>query len=204
MTGKRSQAGYSLVEALIAVAILAGIAGALAPVTYTAIQAASRINSLAADAETSRVGGNALTGIFAAFINAETDESAAAFIGEPNKIKFNILADQQTGPRKVELRIVDEKLLLTPPINVAEKRIGANTTEVAIADNALNFRYFGAIALDADPSWHSRWTEKTPPLLIELSFSEGNEEAAKSQSFVLTNRAPLHCAFDQVSRQCRN
>lgn len=204
MIEARSQAGYSLVEALIAVAILAGIAGALAPVTYTAIRAAGRINSLADDAETRRVGANALSGVFGAFINTGSNDEAAAFTGEPNKIDLNILADQERGPQMVQLRIVDKRLLLTPPIDAAEKQNGAKRAEVVIADNALSFRYFGAIASDAEPSWHARWKEKAPPLLIELSFRNDGDVSAKSQSFVLANRAPLHCAFDQVSRQCRN
>lgn len=202
MNLKTGQKGYTLVEALIAVAILAAIAGALAPITLTAIKAAGRINAEARRAEIDRVGENALSEIFAAMIVPRTGDSATAFTGARDKIGLFILIDQEHGPRQVTLEIKDGALLHAPP---AQNFVGANGAgSVQLAENVASFRYFGIAADSDEPEWRSIWEESDPPRLVEINYATSAKAPRRSRAFALSSRAPLHCAFDQVSRQCRD
>jgi len=203
MNARQLQSGYTLVEALIAVAILAGVASALAPMVFTSIKAAARINSAADEAEISRVGDNALSGVVSAFILAKFAGDSAALVGEPDSIELTILLDQETGPQRIRLHLSDGRLLLTPPRALDRKSDRKPPADVVLSEGVRYFRYYGAMSAEAAPDWHARWSEPAPPLLVELVFENESEGKKRSQSFVFANRAPLHCAFDQVSRQCR-
>jgi general secretion pathway protein J len=205
MNSRASQRGYTLVEALIAVAILAAIAGVLAPVTHSAIRAAGRINTNAKLAESSRVGESALAEIFATMVTPGKKLGEPAFVGTRNTINLFVLIDQQMGPQRVSLRIANGDLVLTPP--VSDNALGgaakkANT--VALVDHVRSFRYLAPAQNGDPPRWRSAWSESQPPRLVEIVYDDSDGSRRTPRSFAIDNRAALHCAFDQVSRTCRS
>lgn len=206
MTRRAQQAGYSLIEALIAVAILAAIAGALAPITHAAIRAAARISAGAEAAEEARVGQSALLELFASMIVPGGVENGEAFIGTRHSMKLFVLIDQEAGPSPIELRINKGSLYYAPPPIAGDRHaqhdiVGA----VLLAEDVDSFRYFGPSPETGEDEWRSDWREDAPPSLVEIAYiKKRDDENRAAQSFALPSRAPLHCAFDQVSRQCRN
>lgn len=206
MTLRATQSGYSLIEALIAVAILAAIAGALAPITHAAIRAAARISAGAEAAEEARVGQSALLELFASMIVPGDIENGEAFIGTRSSMKLFVLIDQEAGPLPIELRIDDGALYYAPPPIAGGRRAHPDTAGAALlADDVSAFRYFGPSPETGEGEWRSDWRRYVPPSLVEIAYvRQGDAEKRPAQSFALPSRAPLHCAFDQVSRQCRN
>lgn len=197
------QQGYTLVEALIAVAILAAIAGALAPITHSSIGAATRIKAQASLAEDARVGRDALSELFASMILPAASQEAFAFQGARDEIRLSILTDQELGAQPITLRISDGALIYAPPSSGDRAGSDSSGPPIVLVDDAGAFRFYGAVEGEADASWRDRWEERRPPDLVELSFA-GESDAPPPLSFSIATRAPLHCAFDQVSRQCRD
>jgi prepilin-type N-terminal cleavage/methylation domain-containing protein len=202
-----SQRGYSLIEALIAVAILGGVAAALAPATHSAIKAATRIAASASAAEIERAGDEAMAELFAQAISPGASPGHA-FVGAPQSIGFHALADGEKGPRPARLTIDDDRLILAGEgaARAKDDPAGAGSIgrPIILLEGVRRFRFYGVRGADHEPSWSDQWRETLPPRLVAVEFAGAAQgDAPRSKMYSLKLRAPLQCAFDQVSRQCR-
>lgn len=202
-----SQRGYSLVEALISVAILGGIAAALAPATYAAVRASTRVAASTNAAEAERASDEALAQLFARMMSPGSSSSNEAFVGAPQRVAFHILTDGERGPRRVELKIADDRLVFLDEIDraaIAGNGEGARAAPAVLIEGVRRFRFYGATDADREASWSDRWRESEAPLLVAIErTTPPGREGAQSRAYFLSSRAALSCAFDQVSRQCR-
>lgn len=204
---KSSQRGYSLIEALISVAILGGVAAALAPAAHSTIRAATRIAASTSAAEAQQAGHEAVAQLFAQAISPGADLQHGALVGAPQSLKFHVLTDGETGPHPVRLAIDGDRLLLVDRNDAptANGPAGASRTNgaVALMEGVRRFRYYGVRGADREPSWSDRWRETAPPRLVAVEFGSAAKEEAPAMIYFLASSAPSSCAFDQVSRRCR-
>ncbi|HXI86121.1 MAG TPA: prepilin-type N-terminal cleavage/methylation domain-containing protein [Parvularculaceae bacterium] len=184
--------GYSLVEALIATAILAGLAAAAAPAIHSSIRASTRLAADARGAEESRIGYDSLAGLFQRAID-DGVRGTPAFQGDSKSLSFFAAEDLEKPADNIRLSIEGGDLIY---------RAREGTRPIVLLKDAQAFRYYGGPE-NASPAWRDEWTEKEPPLLVEVTRQE-TEPALPLLSFFIAARAPLNCAFDQVSRKCRS
>lgn len=192
--------GYTLIEALIASAILAGVASVLAPAIHTSIKTSSRISQYGANAEEVRIADGVLAELFAAAVNPGGPDGALVFSGSPERLRFPALFDIEAGPQIVTLRIDDRKLIYAPAAVFDDDSI---MSEVVLLGDASGFDYFGAENDRDAPGWRPNWTSPSPPRLIRIERIAA-DGSSHSLTFHISATAPIHCLFDQVSRKCRN
>lgn len=202
------QRGYSLVEALVSVALLGAIAAALAPPTYTAVRASIRLAEAANDSETDRVGEETLTQLFQRMSRLDRASSGYAFVGEPRFVSFALLKDGETGASAIDLKIMADELFLFDCrlLTAASKNLREENgrTPILLMQDVSRFRFYGPQGPDSEPAWSDRWREADPPLLVAIERSASRNAVPQPlRSYYLGSRAPVVCLFDQVIRQCR-
>lgn len=197
---RRSEDGYTLVEALIASAILAGVATVLAPAIHASIRASSRIATYGEAAERIRIADDVLSELFSAAIEPGMSGERRAFSGDAGNLSFLVLFDMEIGPQTVALRIDGGRLSYAPPPSA---RSETESDEIVLLDDAMAFRYYGASNARESAEWLPDWTSRSPPLLVAIERAAAGD-FAPALTFRVSSSAPIHCLFDQVSRKCRD
>jgi hypothetical protein len=203
MTARRqSQRGVTLLEALIAVALLAGIATLLAPAVYGALRASSAVIVIADANEQRRIVDDALTAIVSNAVVMSAADADTLMRGDDRSFETISLAGSGVARRFV-LSIEGGRLLgeITPLVGGDDE-----TERVEIAsEGALRFSYYGRATEDAPPVWSGRWRSDRPPSIIRFEMSAGkSDEANFIFDIGVAGSGPLHCEFDPVSRRCRS
>ncbi len=198
----KNQRGFSLTEALIAIAVLAGLASALAPAAFGSVRASTEIVSLSAEREAARVADEALEGIFSNAVVIASDPAALRFQGRSHEISLISLAGPDATPRKFQLKI-DNGALNAEIVGFADRNDEPQTTTL-LRRGAAEFSFYGSPDAAGVASWTSVWNNKIPPRLVRLKVSTPNGRGLPFLEYVVTPNGPLHCAFDPVSRRCRN
>lgn len=193
----KQQAGFSLLEVLIAIAILAGVAMALGPAISAAARASSRIHQGAAIEEDLRSARQFFSDIIAQQL--VLDSAATAITSEGFDLKLTTLDPGDMSPVAVKLTITRE----TPSRLVATfgDTDSTNAQTYTLLSNISDARF----EFLKGAQWRGAWNEKTPPTLIRLTGVLGG--ARDDHAFIFEaapqGSAPLHCQFDPVSRRCR-
>jgi prepilin-type N-terminal cleavage/methylation domain-containing protein len=196
----RSQRGYTLIEALIASAILAGLAAVLAPAIHASVRAASRIAQSGENAESIRIADGVLADLFSAAVDPGASGERRTFVGDAETLSFFVLFDMEAGPQTVALRIDGGRLSYAPPPGAGSE---TESDEIVLLDDAMAFRYYGASNARESAEWRPDWTSSSPPLLVSIERG-GAGGSPPALTFRVSSRAPIHCLFDQVSRKCRD
>jgi len=202
---RKTEGGFTLTEALIAITILAGIAAAMAPALQGSFKVAHRIHTSADKAEETRILSSVLRQALDGIVQAPNNKGEPLFKGTSQQFHAVSYGFNSGKPH---------------PISVSTKRSGESRMDLFIAygDEAQNvpvrllqapqirFSYFGSLKKTQTPQWHQRWQSKTLPQLIRLTASsKTNEDVSELQlDFLIQAQAPLMCRFDAVSRQCRD
>lgn len=204
MSGSRSsQAGFSLLEILIAVAILAGLMAVLGPTLSIAARTASRIHQDAQYEENARAAGRFLNDVISQTVWLDKNSADAPVTGDARRVEIRTLDGDVKTPVMVDLAIEPGA-----PQTLTARFSGSGAIEnerYVILSNISNAR-FQYMTRDANRTqWRDRWRESSAPALIRLTgtLRYGDEERAFSFEVSPGSRAPLHCAFDPISRQCR-
>ncbi len=195
-----AQRGYSLLEALIAVAILAAIAAALAPALFASVRASGRIAVFASETEEERVARNLLKSLFDSAITLSATSEAPWFEGAQDRLKLAMLHAPADDPETAHLIIRSGVLYFASASDIAINADGDGTPEAMLFEGVSRFRYYGAADEREEPAWRSSWDADAPPLLVRVEFMH----ASGAMDFHVAARAPLNCVFDQVSRRCRS
>lgn len=197
------EAGFSLIEVLIALAILAGVAMALAPAIAAAAKAASRIQVSAAEQEDLRALSLFLSDIAAQSIWLDQSSDHTAFSGAPNELRLATLDPASMALVPITLSISnDEQQTLTA--NITSPGSTQTYTHLIIDDlEETSFSYLDTTR--SGEQWTMQWTARQPPSMIRLTGRLITNGASRDFSFVapIASNAPLNCRFDPVSRQCR-
>jgi type II secretory pathway pseudopilin PulG len=193
---RSSESGHTLLEALIATAIVASIAAVLAPALYASVRAAARQSEVRQAGDEIRAARSALDEIFAAILTTDARVEDGRFFAKENEVEATILLSLAGAPQRIRLRIDHGELSLVPLDH------GGAIEAASIMSGAKRFRFYGRTDPQSGQAWRSSWDAPTPPELVGLELSE--ESKFKMLTFPVRNRAPLVCEFDQVTRRCRN
>jgi len=194
-----SQRGFTLLEVLIAISLLAGIMMALGPAISAAAKAASRIHKSASLHETSRT----LQMFFRDTVEQNIyllDSSEMSSIQGNSTELFITTYD----PDASKSQIVTLKITL--PVLFAELSITpeADLQKIEVLDNLVNAKFEFLDSNNGAIIWKTEWDDKEPPKLVRFSGAINKQGVISEFSFEAapTATSPFECQFDAVSRQC--
>ncbi len=202
MRRNTKQRGYSLVEALIATALLAGLASALAPAVFGSIRISSTVLQDGKNREAVRIVDGALTQIFSNSVLLTNSEPQLRFEGAPNALRVVSFAGNPTAARIFELTINNGALLGN--VQKLNKADAEQLSTTLFPANVSGFSYYGRATERAPVGWRKDWKGKRPPQIVRLEIVSEDDGEPIILEYALDGRAPLHCAFDPVSRKCRD
>ncbi len=193
------QQGFTLTEALIAIAILASIAASMGPALQGAFKIAGRIHGQAIQLEENRVLTSVIQKALEGIVRIPADDNAVLFKGSSNQFQVFSYGFNRAEPDEVFVSIKrnenNDDLLL---------RYGEQDQPVQLlAASEFKFSYYGAINNRAPLQWHQSWKSKTLPRLVRLVARSNNNNLDLKFDFSIPSEAPLTCQFDPVSRRCR-
>jgi general secretion pathway protein J len=199
---KKRQRGVSLLEALIAVALLAALASMLAPAMHNALRLSTITLRDAEARESHRIAEDALSQILSKALLIDPGELDLRITGDDARLRVASLAGSATA-RRFSLQIENGRL--TGDIETLLGEGNENETTEILAAGAIGFSYYGRATPDAPLGWTSKWSGALPPALVRLQMRESDgPDAITSIEIPVNVRGPLHCAFDPVSRRCRD
>lgn len=198
--------GFSVLEVLIAIAILAGIAMALAPAVGAAARASARIHEGAAARETLRTAGAFFRETVQQAISIGTDAPEYYFVGDATALQFPTVDAERADPVLIRFEIdggSPQKLVVSGAWLGEEA--GKPQTHVALDGIASGaFAFYGGE--EKEPaSWRGEWNGALAPRLIRFSGVLKTARGDRPFSFEAApaSEALLNCRFDPVSRVCR-
>lgn len=198
---RQKQRGVTLLEALIAVALLAMLSALLAPALSQGLRASRIVLEDASTKETGRVLENSFRQILSNAILMES-KTELALKGDAQSLQLASLAGGSIA-RHFTLEIINGRLTgdIAP-------LLGDETPDQSVEilqRGAVAFSYYGRVNDDAPLAWSSRWNAARPPLLVRIEARlDPDSQMTRGFEFPIQARELLHCAFDPVSRQCRS
>ena len=202
-----AEAGYTLLELLIALALLAVIATLLLNAIGSARQALNTVDRRGTQASVPAVQSVLRRLLVEARANLDVAEQAdprRAFIGEPNKLEFVssfVPQGQYGGLWRYEIDLESSKagpessaLVLTQQlVRPVSPTTGQPLRTVLISEvRALSVRYFGAEDKDSAPQWQDAWRHpyRLPRLAsVDVTFvrADGRQWTTLTVAFPLAN-----------------
>jgi general secretion pathway protein J len=185
------EAGFTLLELLIALVLLAVIAAVLVAAIASARQALVAVDRRGAQAAVPAVQGVLRRLIREARPGPQAPlppEANRTFVGEPDRLSFVssfVPQGQYGGLWRYDIfldaagagsgrLVIDQQLRSGPTVPVSP---GETRTVLLDGVEALRVRYFGALDHDSPPTWHDSWQHPAGlPLLVSLdiTFARGD------------------------------
>jgi general secretion pathway protein J len=215
----RDQAGFTLVEALVALTLLSLLSIALTVSLRLGVDAWAR-GSAHSD-QLSRI--TVVQGLLRRmvgeaypyflsndptrpYVDFEGTSESLAFLastpivlGDIGRSKFRLSIAKHDGLSDLVMTSQAELAAVDAPSKVDKKMLLASTA-------FIEFAYFGKLRSEINAQWHDRWTGQTalPQLLrIQVRFPEGDSRLWPD--FVIAPRIAVDvgCVYDQLTKQCR-
>ncbi len=202
MQKRLEQKGYSLVEALIAVALLAGLSSTLGPAMFSSMRISSAVLQNGKDQEALRIVDESLSSIFANAVLVSQEAPGFVLEGDARALQLVSLAGSHSTARMFRLTITNESLY--GEIDALNKNEATKLSTTLFEGNIRQFSYYGRPTGDAPLGWRNDWDSKQPPQLVRLEISSEDNAQPIILEYPVNAQAPLHCAFDPVSRRCRS
>jgi len=198
-----SKNGFSLLETLIAITILAGLVMVLGPVLNVTARTASRVHQEAQFQEDIRVLSRVFNDIVSQALWLDKSDAAPPVLGNAMDMEITTLGADVNSPVMLSLAIEHEKKQrLTVRFAQSDMLTGERHD---VLDNLSGARFQYLEVNDGAARWRDRWREASPPALIRFSgvLHSGDRERSFAVEASPGGVAPLHCAFDPISRECR-
>jgi general secretion pathway protein J len=180
------EAGFTLLELLIALVLLAVIAAVLVAAIGSARQALVAVDRRGAQAAVPAVQGVLRRPIREARPGPQAPlppEADRAFVGEPDRLRFVssfVPQGQYGGLSRYDIfldaagagsgrLVIDQQLRSAPAMPTS---LGETRTVLLDGVETLRVRYFGALEQDSTPTWHDSWRHPAGlPLLVALDIT---------------------------------
>lgn len=202
---RQGEAGLTLPEMLVSVAILAAIMAAVAPSLRGTTRATLALQSSATDAEELRQGHDILQRLADTAIWGEPSVPALHNDGVSDRYRFGTY-DPQGYPAiaRLETHVGGGLSLSLARLEAPETVIHESLLFPSMSD--ISIRYFGSVDERNPPAWHQSWRRAKPPQLVRVSGVAADQGQSREITFdiAMAGQAPLVCEFDPVSRLCRN
>lgn len=206
----RGQAGYSLIELLIVLALLGLISLASAGSLRFGARVWERTEREIAATETAR-GGHALLGTLLSHLypRAAAEGSETAFDGSAERTTFLTDASSAFGAggiARVTLSVKKERGAVALVLGFEAEEGASSAQEEVLFNGAERIAFAYAEIKDGTVVWADSWTGKTSfPALIRVrtTFPKGARAWPDLIVRPRIDRAP-NCIFDPVSFGCRN
>jgi general secretion pathway protein J len=210
----RNQAGFTLLEALVAVTLLALLSIALAGGLRFGVDAWARGSAHSDQLSRTtvvqgllrRVVGEAYPYfLFNAYVDFEgTSESltflasAPVVLGGIGRSRFRLSIAKHDGLSDLVMTSQAE-LAADAPSTIEQKTLLAGTA-------FIEFAYFGKWRSEANAQWHDRWTGQSalPQLLrIQVRFPDGDTRLWPDLVIAPRIAVDIGCVYDLLTKQCR-
>jgi general secretion pathway protein J len=215
----RNQAGFTLIEALVAVTLLGLLSIALTRGLWFGVDAWARGSAhsdqlsriLAVQGLLRDVVGQAYPYFLSAdpthtYVDFEgTSESlvllapAPVAFGSAGRSRFRLSVVKRDGRSDLIMTSQAELAAADAPSTVEKKTLLTGAATVA-------FSYVGNLRSDTGAGWHDRWIGQTalPQLLrIRVRFPEGDSRLWPDLVIAPRIAADVGCVYDQLTKQCR-
>ncbi|MEM9423136.1 MAG: prepilin-type N-terminal cleavage/methylation domain-containing protein [Pseudomonadota bacterium] len=200
------QHGVTLVETLIAIAILAMIIATMAPILQMTLATTSRTQSSQGLAEEGRTAAQALRRAFGGMIVPKGTKGEVSFTGRRRELRFSSY-DSAGHIQKLHLFTDYHPDNMSLVLSVNEEATSDEGETVVLHDRLedVSLAYYGAMADGAPLAWRNQWSATQLPRLIRLTVVRRvrGERREDVSYFHIPIAGALTCAFDPVSRQCR-
>jgi general secretion pathway protein J len=218
--GVRSDAGFTLVELMIAVALM----GMLTMLAYGAVQFGNLSwhhidSSRDADAERTAIRQlllHAITGAYPGFSSAEYNDRSIAFSGEkealqlvaplPEALSPGVMAVEQFSMGRQGDR---SSLLMSWHLDLPAATGGtlpSQVVRIASSISAIRFGYFGRVKEGNPPAWFDRWSglDHLPELVrVQVWRADGGKTPWLDFSAETQTTANVACVYDPQTPICR-
>lgn len=198
--GREREAGFTLMESLIAVVILAGIAAVLVPAVRTAVRVEARTSSLVGGLETQATVEELMRDVLLRAYRPPRADAAGRLTGSPTSVRFLTLAVASDSPEPVSIGLDADRLELS-----LQRLDGARRTAqtVLLADQVerIRFQYFGDAADGRGPGWHEAWDFEVPPRLIALDLLARDGSVQRIEASI-GGAGAFDCRFDSGQGIC--
>lgn len=194
----RHEAGFTLTETLVAVALLAMVAVAATPAVRGAVTANARLTEAAGEAEAHLRAEQVLRDLLGAAVRADFADEAA-FSGNPGG--FSFLARPGGGaPLSVQVAVGRDGLSLTATPWPGGAALSETLTS---ADTDLAMLYFGDPDGLGAPRWYDAWPGPAPPRLVVVDMAPGPDGSVRRIEVAVGADADLACDYDSGLQACR-
>lgn len=205
---RRNEAGFTLLEAIISISILAGIMAALAPVLYTTIRTSDRARIETQTQEEVRVASLALRRVLSGTLWLPKEWKDEAFAGDASSLRFitNAALKDRLSRAEVTIRSNGHDSDLVLRVQTIGKAKEVEEAVLMSGVQSVTLSYWGTETGATSPVWRRSWKNIKPPKLIafDVQFRERNATRHIRIEAATYAEIPVLCEFDLVSQSCRN
>lgn len=193
----RAQAGFTLTETLVAVALLALIAAASVPILRGGIAAHSRLTESARLEESHAGLEQALRLALSAALDVPVAdgfrgaEGSFSFLARPEGASGLIWVSVEPLPGAIEVRFRPEG---------SQQSLSETFTELP---DLAGLYYYGSYDAGERPSWFRQWEGPHPPKLVVLDFPAGADNRVRRLEIAVGGQARFSCDYDSGLQACR-
>ncbi len=215
----RDQAGFTLVEALVAITLLSLLSIALSGALRFGVDAWARGSAHSDQLSRTtvvqgllrRVVGEAYPYFLSndptrPYVDFEGTSESLAFLastpivlGGIGRSRFRLSIAKHDGLSDLVMTSQAELAAVDAPSKVEKKTLLAGSA-------FIEFAYFGKLRSEANAQWHNRWTGQSalPHLLrIQVRFSEGDTQLWPDLVIAPRIAVDVGCVHDQLTKRCR-
>jgi prepilin-type N-terminal cleavage/methylation domain-containing protein len=190
------EAGFTLTETLLAVALLALIAAAATPVLRGGIEAQARITSQAAE----RSGHAALERVVRDTLAAAVDAPGAGFSGSREALSFTARPDGAARLLAIQIRRGPADGIV---VTATPQAGGARSEEILDPGTPFAGFYFYGRPGQGRLGWYDSWPGPNPPRLVVLDLEPGADGSVRRIEARVGAEAGLACDYDSGLQACR-
>jgi len=212
-TGAEHEAGFTLLELLVAIALLGLLSVALLGSTRFGIQVWARSENAMANLNRVRhvqtMLTEELTRAYPMFVASGSSEAHVAFDGDADSVTF-LTPDQSLPGALTRVRIAissnDAETVLTRS-STLELSASSSTEKTVLLQRvkAVSLSYFGSDKIDVPPTWRNTWhNEARLPSLIRIRVAFADKTAGFWPELMVAPRlsADVGCVFDPLTKAC--